>query len=105
METSYAICYMHYGRSRPIIHSNIKSSSIFLDESFTAKLSNFGFAVSIAPGEDFFRGNSVEGTFGYVDPEYQETLWVTEKCDVCSFGVILVEVLTGQNPSEMFSGQ
>lgn len=85
METSYAICYMHCGRSRPIVHLDIKSSSIFLDESFTAKLSNFGFAVSIATGEDFFQGNSVEGTFGYVDPKYQETLRVTEKCDVYSF--------------------
>uniref|UniRef100_A0A7N2LL64 Serine-threonine/tyrosine-protein kinase catalytic domain-containing protein n=1 Tax=Quercus lobata TaxID=97700 RepID=A0A7N2LL64_QUELO len=45
METSYAICYMHCGRSRPIVH---------LDKSFTAKLSNFGFAVSIAPGERLF---------------------------------------------------
>ncbi|XP_030963342.1 wall-associated receptor kinase-like 8 [Quercus lobata] len=45
MVTSYAICYMHCGRSRPIVH---------LDKSFTAKLSNFGFAVSIAPGERLF---------------------------------------------------
>ena len=101
METSYAICYMHCGSSRPIVHLDIKSSSIFLDESFTAKLSNFGFAVSIAPGEDFFQGNSVKGTLGYMDPEYLETLQVTEKCDVYSFGVVLVEVLTGQNPLEM----
>ena len=45
MEIAYAICYMHCGRSRPIVH---------LDNSFTAKLSNFGFAVSIAPGERLF---------------------------------------------------
>nr|XP_023905053.1 putative wall-associated receptor kinase-like 16 [Quercus suber]POE44693.1 putative wall-associated receptor kinase-like 16 [Quercus suber] len=101
METSYAICYMHCGRSRPIVHLGIKSSGIFLDDSFTAKLSNFGFAVSIAPTE--FQGNSVEGTFGYVDPEYQETLRVTKKCDVYNFGAVLVEVFTGQNPSKMLT--
>ena len=101
-ETSYALCYMHYGRPRPIVHLDVKSSNIFLDESCTAKLSNFGFAVSIAPGEDFYQGSSIEGTFGYIDPEYQETLQVTEKCDVYSFGVVLVEVLTSQYPLEMF---
>uniref|UniRef100_A0A2N9EM53 Protein kinase domain-containing protein n=1 Tax=Fagus sylvatica TaxID=28930 RepID=A0A2N9EM53_FAGSY len=98
-ETSYALCFMHCGRSRPIVHLDVKSSSILLNESFTAKLSNFGSAVSIAPGEDYFQGISVEGTFGYIDPEYQETLRVTEKCDVYSFGVVLVEFLTGRNPS------
>uniref|UniRef100_A0A2N9H8Y5 Protein kinase domain-containing protein n=1 Tax=Fagus sylvatica TaxID=28930 RepID=A0A2N9H8Y5_FAGSY len=101
-ETSYALCYMHYGRSRPIVHLDVKSSNIFLDESWTAKLTNFGFAVSIAPGEDFYQGSSIEGTVGYIDPEYQETLQVTEKCDVYSFGVVLVEVLTSQYPIEMF---
>uniref|UniRef100_A0A2N9ELQ3 Protein kinase domain-containing protein n=1 Tax=Fagus sylvatica TaxID=28930 RepID=A0A2N9ELQ3_FAGSY len=100
-ETSYALCFMHCGRSRPIVHLDVKSSSILLNESFTAKLANFGSAVSIAPGEDYFQGISVEGTFGYIDPEYQETLRVTEKCDVYSFGVVLVEFLTGRNPSVM----
>ena len=101
-ETSYALCYMHDGRLRPIVHLDVKSSNIFLDEFLTAKLSNFGFAVSIAPGEDFFQGSSVQGTYGYVDPKYQATLQVTEKCDVFSFGVVLVEVLTGHHPTEMF---
>ncbi|XP_050278913.1 wall-associated receptor kinase-like 22 [Quercus robur] len=101
-ETSYALCYMHYGRLRPIVHLDVKSTNIFLDEFLTAKLSNFGFAVSIAPGEDFFQGSSVRGTYGYVDPEYQATLQVTDKCDVYSFGVVLVEVLTGHYPTEMF---
>ena len=80
---------MHYGRPRPIVHLNVKSSNIFLDESWTAKLSNFGFSVSIAPGEDFFQGNSIDGTIGYIYPKYLETLRVTEKCDVYGFGVEL----------------
>ena len=54
VETSYAICYMHCGRSRPIIHLNIKSSSIFLDESFTAN-SNFGFVFQLHLGKTFFK--------------------------------------------------
>ena len=85
-----------------MVHLDVKSSNIFLDEFLTAKLSNFGFAISIALGEDFFQGSSVEGTYGYIDPEYQATLQVTEKCDVYSFGVVLVEVLTGHHPTEMF---
>ena len=103
-ETSYALCYMHYGRPRPIVHLNVKSSNIFLDESWTAKLSNFGFSVSIAPGEDFFQSSSIEGTIGYIDPEYLESLRVTEKCDVYGFGVVLVEVLTSHYPTETFLG-
>ena len=95
---------MHFGTPRPIVHLNVKSSNIFLDESWTAKLSNFGFSVSIAPGEDFFQSSSIEGTIGYIDPEYLETLRVTEKCDVCGFGVVLVEVLTSHYPTETFLG-
>ncbi|XP_030964789.1 putative wall-associated receptor kinase-like 16 [Quercus lobata] len=95
---------MHYGRPRPIVHLNVKSSNIFLDESWTAKLSNFGFSVSIAPGEDFFQSSSIEGTIGYIDPEYLKTLRVTEKCDVYGFGVVLVEVLTGDYPTNTFLG-
>ncbi|XP_075643684.1 wall-associated receptor kinase 17-like isoform X1 [Castanea sativa] len=103
-ETSYALCYMHYGRPRPIVHLNVKSSNIFLDESWIAKVSDFGLSVSIAPGEDFFQASFVGGTTGYIDPEYLETLQVTEKCDVYSFGVVLVEVLTSHYPTETFLG-
>ena len=75
-----------------------------MDESWTTKLSNFGFLVSIAPEEDFFQGNSIDGTIGYIYLEYLDTLRVTEKCDVYGFGVELVEVLTGHHPIEMFLG-
>ncbi|KAK7847070.1 putative wall-associated receptor kinase-like 13 [Quercus suber] len=76
----------------------------WLDHPWTAKLSHFGFLVSIAPGEDFFQGNSIDGTIGYIYPEYLDTLRVTEKCDVYGFGVELVEVLTGHHQVEMFLG-
>ena len=103
-ETSYALCYLHYGRPRPIVHLNVKSSNIFLNESWTAKLSDFCFSVSIAPGEDFFQSSSIEGTTGYIDPEYLEKLHVREKFDVYGFGVVLVEVLIGDYPTETFLG-
>nr|XP_023908328.1 putative wall-associated receptor kinase-like 13 [Quercus suber] len=75
-----------------------------LDESWTAKLSNFGFLVSIAPGGDFFQSNSIDGTIGYIYLEYLDTQRVIEKCDVYGFGVELVELLTGHHPVEMFLG-
>ena len=103
-ETSYALCYLHYGRPRPIVHLNVKSSNIFLNEYWTAKLSDFGFLVSITPREDFFQSSSIEGTTGYIDPEYLEKLHVREKFDVYGFGVVLVEVLTGDYPTETFLG-
>ncbi|KAK7851885.1 putative wall-associated receptor kinase-like 16 [Quercus suber] len=56
-KTSYALYYMHHGRPRLIFHLNVKSSNIFLDESWTAKLSNLCFSISIASGEDFFQGH------------------------------------------------
>ena len=103
-KTSYALCYMHYGRPRLVVHLNVKSSNIFLNEYWTAKLSDFGFLVSITPREDFFQSSSIEGTTGYIDPEYLEKLHVREKFDVYGFGVVLVEVLTGDYPTETFLG-
>ncbi|PKI55488.1 hypothetical protein CRG98_024100 [Punica granatum] len=96
-ETSHALSYMHMALAKPIIHMDVKPSNIYLDESFTAKLTNFGFSVSISPGEDFISQIAV-GTFAYMDPDYCITLRVTEKCDVYSFGVTLMELLTGKNP-------
>ncbi|XP_074318836.1 wall-associated receptor kinase-like 2 [Silene latifolia] len=99
-DTAYALSYMHTALSRPIVHRNVQSFIILLDQSFRAKLSNFGYSVTLTPGETTQRW-PVLGTPGYIDPEYVETKKVTEKCDVYSFGVLLLELLTGKQPIVM----
>ncbi|PKI55487.1 hypothetical protein CRG98_024099 [Punica granatum] len=103
-ETSHALSYMHMALAKPIIHMDVKPTSIYLDESFTAKLANFGFSVSISTGEDFISQIAV-GTSAYMDPEYCITHRVREKCDVYSFGVTLMELLTAKNPMVMMNQQ
>ncbi|KAF8390881.1 hypothetical protein HHK36_023180 [Tetracentron sinense] len=99
-EISYALSYMHCATAKRIVHWDVRSWNIFLDENYTAKLSNFGFSVSILPGETFI-GLEVEGGYGYIDPEYLKTGRVTEKCDVYGFGVVLLELLTGKQRTQV----
>ncbi|KAI4301666.1 hypothetical protein L6164_034919 [Bauhinia variegata] len=92
-----ALAYLHEAIEPKVVHRDIKSSNILIDDDFNAKVSDFGLAKLLGAGKSHVT-TRVMGTFGYVAPEYANTGLLNEKSDVYSFGVVLLEAITGRDP-------
>lgn len=95
--TAKALAYLHEAIEPKVVHRDIKSSNILIDDEFNSKVSDFGLAKLLGAGKSHVT-TRVMGTFGYVAPEYANSGLLNEKSDVYSFGVVLLEAITGRDP-------
>ncbi|XP_068654770.1 probable inactive receptor kinase At1g27190 [Aristolochia californica] len=101
------LAWLHHGFQLPVLHQNISSNVILLDEDYDARITDFGLARLMVPvdanASSFIHGDF--GDFGYVAPEYASTLVASQKGDVYGFGVVLLELVTAQKPLEVTNAE
>ncbi|KAI9182037.1 hypothetical protein LWI28_021430 [Acer negundo] len=95
--TAKGLAYLHEGLEPKVVHRDVKSSNILLDRQWNPKVSDFGLAKLLC-SENSYVTTRVMGTFGYVAPEYACTGMLNEKSDIYSFGILIMEIISGRNP-------
>ncbi|CAH2067667.1 unnamed protein product, partial [Thlaspi arvense] len=95
VEIAETLSYLHFSAPVPIVHRDVKPANILLDEMLSAKLADFG-ASRLVPANTEQLTTLVQGTLGYLDPEYLQTSTFSDKSDVYSYGVVLMELVSGE---------
>ncbi|GBG61275.1 hypothetical protein CBR_g19807 [Chara braunii] len=98
LDVARALSYLHLHVSPAIVHRDIKPSNVLLDNKMHAKLADFGLSKMFADDEFTHLTTDIKGTAGYLDPEYYTTQRLSEKTDIYSFGVLLMELISGKPP-------
>lgn len=104
MGTASALAFLHEDAEPRIVHRDIKASNILLDENFLPKIGDFGLA-KLFPDNVTHVSTRVAGTMGYLAPEYALLQQLTKKADVYSFGVLVLEIISGRSSSRAAFGQ
>ena len=94
------LAFLHHNCIPHIIHRDMKSSNVLLDENFEARVSDFGMARLMSAMDTHLSVSTLAGTPGYVPPEYYQSFRCSTKGDVYSYGVVLLELLTGKQPTD-----
>ncbi|KAK2999914.1 hypothetical protein RJ639_021624, partial [Escallonia herrerae] len=97
------LAYLHHDCHPPVIHRDVKSNNILLDANLQARIADFGLARTMLKKNETV--SMVAGSYGYIAPEYGYTLHVDEKSDTYSYGVVLMELLTGKRPLDPEFGE
>ncbi|CAL4996518.1 unnamed protein product [Urochloa decumbens] len=97
LDVARGLEYLHDGAVPPVVHRDIKSPNILLDQSMQARVADFGLSREEMVTRN---GANIRGTYGYLDPEYVSTRSFTKKSDVYSYGVLLFELIAGRNPQQ-----
>lgn len=101
MEIADVVANLHFGFPRPIVFRDIKPTNILFNEENVSKLFDFSLCISIPEDKNYIMEDKIVGSFGYMAPEYVRSGYCDEKCDVFSFGILLLVLLTGKAPHDL----